>query len=398
MVKESSAVALPTRLGWVSFFNDASSEVIARAMPLFLVLLGMSPTFVGIVEGSAEASNIFLKGFSGWLSDQVKSRKPLVVVGYALSILARIALLLAYIPAMFAAIRIVDRSGKGVRTAPRDAMVADAAIAGKAGHAFGVTRFLDTLGGVVGIIIVLLLGVGAAPLSHYDFQIIIISSIPFGITALVLLIFWVPALPRQVKAKTYLALHIPKEVRAYLLIVFVFALGNSSDAFLVLRAQQLGFSFRDILLILVLFNLLAAALAVPVGKLSDRFGRVRFLASGWAMYGVAYIGIGMLHSSTMFVLLMCCYGAFYGLTEGIEKALLADLLPADKRGTGYGALQLVLGVAALPASFLTGYLMSRFGSAIAFSTAGLLALLGMLLLVLWRMTQKKQLTVNEELL
>lgn len=381
--------SLATRLGWVSFLNDSSSEVIARAMPLFLLTLGMTPTFIGVVEGIAEAISIFLRGFSGWLSDRMASRKPLVVFGYALSIFSRIALLLAYIPAMLAATRVFDRTGKGLRTAPRDAMVADAVVLGKAGHAFGITRFLDTLGAVTGIVTVLLLGVGGAPLNHHAFQIIVLASIPFGLASLALLILWVPRLPREVKAKTYISVHIPKPIRAYLAIVFLFALGNSSDAFLVVRAQQLGFSFRDTLIIFVFFNLLAAFLAVPAGKLSDKFGRIRFLVCGWVVYGLVYCGIGLLPSTTLFVVFMFAYGAFYGFTEGIEKALLSDLLPADQRGTGYGALQFILGIAALPASFLTGYLMTTYGSQVAFPAAGLLALAGAVCLGFWGVTRKK---------
>ncbi len=384
-------IALATKLGWVSFFNDCSSEVIARAMPLFLVTLGMTPTFVGIIEGIAEAISIFLRGFSGWLSDKMTSRKPLVVFGYAFSILSRFALLLAYVPALLALTRVFDRIGKGLRTAPRDAMVADAVTLGKAGHAFGITRFLDTLGAVTGILTVLLFGVGIQPLGHREFQTIVLISIPFGIIALLLLIFWVPSLPRQVKAKTYLSFKVPRKVRGYLAIVFLFSLGNSSDAFLVLRGQQSGLSFQAILIIFVFFNLLAALLAIPAGKLSDKFGRIRFLAAGWIVYAIVYFGIGLTSSAVGFSTFMLIYGAFYGFTEGIEKALLADLLPADQRGVGYGALQFVLGIAALPASFITGYLMTLYGSRIAFPIAGALALCGAIALIIWGYTRRHSL-------
>ncbi len=376
-------ISIVARLGWVSFFNDCSSEVIARALPLFLIMLGMTPTFIGIIEGLAETVNIFLRGFSGWVSDRLESRKPLVVTGYALSILSRFALLLAFIPSLLAATRIFDRFGKGIRTAPRDAMVADASALGKAGHAFGITRFLDTAGAVIGLVIVLLLGVGETALSKQDFYTIVLVSIPFGLISLALLIFWVPKLPTLIKAKTYLSFSIPREIRSYLVIVFIFALGNSSDAFLVLRAKQVGFSFHDILIILIFFNLLAAALAIPAGKLSDKFGRLRFLVTGWVIYGITYCGIGLLNGKNAFIFFMCLYGAFYGFTEGVEKALLADLLPADKRGTGYGALQLILGIAALPASFITGILLTYYGARIAFPAAGVLALAGALVLSMW---------------
>lgn len=381
--------SLATRLGWVSFFNDCSSEVIARSMPLFLTALGMTATFVGIIEGLAEAINIFIRGFSGWLSDRMKSRKPLVVFGYASSILARFALILAFIPSLIAAVRIIDRTGKGLRTAPRDAMIADASALGKTGFAFGITRFLDTLGAVTGIAVVLFLGIGYGNLTQLDFEKIVWISIPFGIIALLLLIFWVPKLPTVAKAKTYLSVSIPKSIRPYLAIVFIFSLGNSSDAFLVLRAKEIGFSFHAILIILIFFNLLAAVLAMPMGKLSDKYGRLRFLVAGWLIYAIAYFGVGLFNSMQTFIAFMLIYGAFFGFTEGVEKALLADLLPADQRGIGYGSLQLILGLAALPASFITGFLMTEFGSVIAFPIAGSFALLGAICLWIWGAKKNK---------
>lgn len=377
-------LSVATRLGWVSFFNDCSSEVIARALPLFLtVTLGASPAFVGVIEGLAEAVSILLKGFSGWLSDRMRSRKPLVVLGYSLSVVARIALLAAHVPAMLGLARVFDRTGKGLRTAPRDALIADGTALGFTGRAFGITRFLDTLGAVTGILIVLAAGVGSGPMTATMFQTLVIISIPFGFLAILGLIFFVPSLARKTRAKSYLSWQIPREIRGYLAVVLIFSLGNSSDAFLILKASELGFDFREILIILVLFNILAALLAVPIGKLSDRYGRIAFLGSGWTIYAVTYAVMGTTTSQRLFAAAFLLYGAFYGFTDGVEKALLADLLPVDRRGTGYGALQLVLGLAALPASLITGSLMTHYGSPIALATSAILALLGAVCLGAW---------------
>ena len=377
-------VSLSIRLGWVSFFNDASSEVLARAMPLFLTAtLGASPTLVGAIEGLSETVSILLKGFSGWLSDRMSSRKPLVVFGYSCSLLSRAVLLATSLPLAVGLIRILDRTGKGLRSAPRDAMIADAAALGRAGHAFGITRFLDTLGAVTGIALVVALGLGNGPMTIDAFRTFVLIALPFGLLSLIILIFFVPRIPRQVTAKKYFAIHIPKEIRGYLAIVGIFSLGNSSDAFLVLKAQQIGYSFRQTLIILIFFNLLAAVLAIPAGKLSDRYGRVRFLAAGWIVYAAAYFCIGTFDIKEVFIAAVFAYGAFYGLTEGIEKALLADLLPKEQRGVGFGSLQLVLGLAALPASLLMGFLMTRFGSATAFSVSAAFAASGAALLIVW---------------
>ncbi len=373
------------RLGWVSFFNDCSSEVIARAMPLLLTtVLGVSPLFVGFVEGIADSISILLRGFSGWLSDRMSSRKPLVVTGYAMSVISRILLLAVHLPILFGIARIFDRAGKAMRSAPRDAMIADAAVAGRSGREFGITRFLDTLGAVSGIAVILFLGIGEGEFSRQIFNQVVWIAIPFGLISLALLCFTVPSLTRMVGSKKYISWDIPKEIRGYLLAVGVFALGNSSDAFLVLRAYELGFSFSQILWLMIGFNLLAALLAIPVGIISDRLGRMYFLVGGWIIYAVVYFCIGNLGNAQSFVIAVLCYGSFYGFTEGTEKALLADLLPAESRGRGFGALQLVLGLAAFPASLMMGWLMSRFGSAQAFNFAAACAMLGSILLIIWR--------------
>lgn len=389
--------SIATRLGWVSFFNDCSSEVIARALPLLLTAgLGVSPTFVGAVEGAAEAVSIFLKGFSGWWSDLLPSRKPLVFFGYFLSLLSRVALLGVQLPWIFGLARIFDRTGKGLRSAPRDAMIADAAATGMTGAAFGVTRFLDTLGAITGIGVVLALGLGEGQVTAAMFRQLVWVAIPFGVVSLLVLAFAVPKLARMTKAKKSLAWHIPKEARGYLAAVAIFALGNSSDAFLVLRASQLGYSFRGILGLMLAFNVLSAGLALPIGSLTDRIGRKRVLALGWSVYAVAYALFGYVQSQVWFALALFLYGAFYGFTEGTEKALLADLLPPEKRGIGFGALQLVLGVVALPASLLTGWLMTNFGGEAAFRCASMLALLGLMGLGLWSFSASRMLTEKKQ--
>ena len=376
--------SLSTRLGWVAGLNDCSSEVVARILPLYLTLvLGTSPTFVGVVEGLAESAAVVLKGYCGWLSDRMASRKGFVLGGYGLSVLARGLFLLPLGPVLVGASRVLDRVGKGLRTAPRDAMVADAAAVGRSGGAFGLTRFLDTLGAMAGIALVLALGVGRGPLTAATFRACVWLALPLGLATVAMVAFWIPRVPRVTAVGKKIAWHVPKEIRGYLLIVFIFSLANSSDAFLVLRARSAGFSVREILGLFLVFNLLAAALALPAGRLSDRFGRVRFLAAGWGVYALAYAVMGVAVTRTPFVVALFGYGAFYGLTEGVEKALLADLLPVGLRGTGFGSLQGVLGVAALVASPLMGVGLATFGTRVAFlGTAGV-ALGAMVALVLW---------------
>jgi MFS family permease len=375
----------------VAFLNDCSSEVLARILPLYLTLvLGTSPAFVGVVEGMAESAAVFLKGFSGWLSDRLPSRKGFVLGGYGLSVAARMLFLLPLGPILVGASRVLDRVGKGLRSAPRDAMVADAAAVGRAGRDFGITRFLDTLGAMAGLGLVLALGVGRGPMTAGIFRACVWIALPLGLATLALMAFWVPRIPRATVTNKKLSWHVPKGIRGYLAIVFLFSLANSSDAFLVLRAKSAGFSIREILAMFLVFNLLAALLALPAGHLSDRFGRVRFLAVGWGVYAVAYGVMGVSASRFSFAVALFGYGAFYGLTEGVEKALLADLLPAGLRGTGFGALQTVLGVAALVASPLMGVLMASLGTRVAFLAAGGTALAATVALVVWGVVAKRE--------
>jgi MFS family permease len=387
MAPEDSAApggtGLSTRLGWVSFFNDASGEAITRALPLlFTSGLGATPALVGLVEGLAEAVAIGLKAVSGWLSDRMATRKPLVAGGYVLSFLAKLLYLAGAWTALFGAARILDRVGKGLRGAPRDAMVADAAAAGRLGRDFGITRMLDTAGAVAGLGLAVLLGLGSGPMDLPAFRAVVLWALPAGLVSVLLVLFWIPALPRTTTTKP-LAWTLPREIRGFTAVALLFGLACSSDAFLVLRAREVGFTFREILLLLVAFNLLGALLALPVGHLSDRFGRVPFLAGGWLVYAATYAAMGLAEGRAAFAAALLAYGAFYGLTEGVEKALVGDLLLPGHRGVGYGSLQMALGLAALVASLAMGGMMAAWGSRAAFLATAGLSLLSTLLLLGW---------------
>jgi len=385
MRAEKPAPSIALRLGWVSFLNDCSSEVLARILPLYLTaFLGQGPAFVGVVEGAAESAAVLLKGVSGWLSDRAKSRKGFVFYGYALSVTARALYFFSLSAWLLGASRVLDRVGKGLRGAPRDAMIADAAVAGRSGRDYGITRFLDTLGAMAGLAIVLTLGVGKVS-AEIDsvFKICVWIALPIGISALALLYLGIPKIPRETAASKRLSWHIPKEIRGFLAIVFLFALANSSDAFLVLKAREAGFSVREILGLFLVFNALAAALAIPAGRLSDKIGRLPFLVAGWVVYAIAYAAMGITGGKLIFSASLLGYGAFYGLTEGVEKALLADMLRPEHRGTGFGAFQTISGIAALLASPMMGILMTLAGSKAAFLTTSCVAMTAAILLCFW---------------
>jgi MFS family permease len=312
------------------------------------------------------------------------SRKPLVLAGYSLSALGRTLMFFTGVAPLIVASRILDRFGKGVRTAPRDALIADDARSTHMGRAFAIARSLDTTGAVTGLSMAIFMGIGAHDMTPELFGSMLAMSVPFAWAAALLLWLWVPRLPRQTHAKVYLTWHIPREIRPILAAIAVFALGNSSDAFLVIRAKEVGFDFGEILALFIVFNLLASVVGWLVGQWSDRYGRKRFLVVGWVVYCVCYLVMGAATSSLLFAVTFAVYGAFYGLTDGVEKALLADLLSPRKRGLGYGAFQMTLAVVAIPANILTGYISTKAGLgwalvvSAAFSLAGVVMLIFML--------------------
>jgi len=381
LLNASTAPSLPVRLGIVSFLNDCSSEILTRTLPLYLTAgLGLSPVVLGIIEGVAETTTIVVTALSGWISDRLPSRKPLVTLGYGISALGRTLMFFVGAAPLIAVARVFDRFGKGVRTAPRDALIADDSHRGNVGRAFGVARSLDTIGAVTGLAIAITMGVGSTAMTTELFQRMLLTSVPFAWAAVVVLHLWVPRLPRATHTRTYLAWHIPVEIRPLLMAIAIFALGNSSDAFLVLRAREIGFSFEAILSLFIVYNVLASVVGWLVGQWSDRYGRRRFLLVGWFVYFICYLAMGLAMTRQEFAFGFAVYGAFYGLTEGVEKALLADLLPIKKRGLGYGAFQMTLAIVAIPANLMTGWLASKYSLSYALLVSGGFSMAGFLIL------------------
>jgi MFS family permease len=378
---------LVRRLGWVSFFTDVAGDMIYPLLPAFLVSLGAGAEALGWVEGIAEATSAFVKTWSGRVSDRAPSRKPFVILGYAVATLVRPLLALAQAPWQVVLVRATDRFGKGVRSAPRDAMVANAVSASQRGHAYGFHQMMDNLGAVLGPVLAFALarGFGLSPRAIFSF-----ALVP-GLLALATVIFGVkeprregvtsragvaapPAAPRE---------SIPPPVRNYLSVVAIFTLGASADSFLLLRMLDLGLPPAWTPIAWLTLNASKAATNIPGGRLSDRFGRKKTLALAWIVYGVAYALFPMTHSLALTWAILVAYGAYYGLAEGGEKAILADLAPRDQRGRSFGLLHGVTGLVVLPANALFGFLYGRdpryaFGASAAFalSAALLLALTG----------------------
>ncbi len=362
-------------LGLISFFNDFASEMIYPLLPLFLTtVLGAGALALGVIEGVAESTAAVLKFFSGYFSDKYKRRKPIFAGGYTLSNLVRplIALSTSWWHVLF--FRFSDRVGKGIRTSPRDALLADSAGDQKRGAAFGFQRAMDHAGAVMGPLAATMV----LPLINEDLKFLFfLSAIP-GAVVLILVFFAV----KEVRPKGGIARltlkeglkGVDKNFRYYLLTVFVFTLGNSSDAFLLLKASIAGVGLIQIPLIWMSLHIVKTLTSFPGGILSDRVGRKRVITAGWAVYGAIYIAFALTTTSTGIWLLFVLYGVYFGLTEGAEKALVADMVKQERLGTAYGLFNLAVGLSAFPASILFGLVWEYAGSGYAFFMGAGLAL------------------------
>jgi len=369
----------------VSLLNDASSEIIYPLLPVFLSLtLGASPGIVGLIEGAAESLSSLLKLFAGYFSDRRGKRKGFVVLGYSLASFARPLLAFATSWPQVLAIRLTDRVGKGIRSAPRDAMIADTVAVEERGLAFGFHRAMDHTGAVVGPLIgYLLLKLFAAdqnsPVADDYAKVFLLASLP-AIAAVVVVGFFVRE--PQAKSKMNNVVVSPPvrlslrgfdgNFKRFLLILALFTLSNSSDAFLLLRAQTVGVSVSSLLLLWALLHVSKVVSSLYGGDLSDRLGRRRLIVTGWILYAVVYAGFAFVTEEISVWILFLIYGIYFGLAEGAEKALVADLVRPEQRGTAYGLYNLAFGITVLPASLLMGALWTWRGPVTAFLVSALL--------------------------
>jgi MFS family permease len=383
-------------VGLTSFFMDISSEMVINILPLFLAnVLGVQTSVIGLIEGIAEATASILKLFSGWLSDKLGGRKWLAVAGYGLSAVTKPFFYFANSWVLVAGVRWADRIGKGIRTAPRDALVADSVTKETRGLAFGFHRAMDTAGAMIGLLIasvlVWLAQANNLTLSKSTFQTIVLISLVPAFLAVISLVVGAKdvAVTSQRTAPKFSLRSMGKPFNIFLLIVGIFTLGNSSDAFLVLRAQNLGISVTGILMMLVVFNLVYALVSTPAGSHSDRIDRRRMIIGGWLVYAAIYLGFALAREGWQVWVLYVVYGLYYGMAYGTANALVADLVPENQRGTAYGTYHALIGILAFPASFIAGLLWQGagawegFGPSAPFLFGAILALSAAVLMAFW---------------
>ena len=372
-------------LSIVSFFADLAGEMLYPLIPIFLTtVLGAPPAIVGLIEGVAESVASLLRAVSGWLSDRIGERKRLVMLGYGLAALAKPLLALAFgWPIVFLA-RLLDRVGKGIRGAPRDALIADWSTEATRGRAFGFHRALDTAGAVGGPLIAIL----GLRLLHGDIRLLfLVAFVPSAVAVALLVPLQERRRGAQGREAPQLSLRLTgydRRFKVFLLAMLVFALGNSSDAFLILRAKDLGLSTTATVLAYVLYNAVYASLSLPAGIRSDRVGRRNLIVAGLLIFAGVYAGFALVTSPELVWMLFAVYGAYIALTDGVGKALVADLAPAGAVGTALGLYNTLGGLMVLEASVTAGLLWEHVGPAAPFiygaATACVAALLLLVLL------------------
>jgi MFS family permease len=373
-------------LGLTSLLNDISSEMIFTLLPLVITnILGGSSLVVGFLGGLSDSADAFFRIISGWYSDKIGNRKGFAGCGYALSAVIKPFMYIASSWGLVTGIRIIDRVGKGIRNAPRDALLADSVTKDERGKGFGLQRAMDTSGAVLGLaaaalIIFLVQGTGATLEVNTYHWMIILGVIPGFIGTLVIFLL----VKEEKKRKELSAASAVKPSGRfsrvfiiYLVILGIFTLGNSSDFFIILRAQNLGNSLIYVALILVMFNIVSALLSIPAGILSDKIGRRKLIIMGWIIYAAVYIGFAIADAPWQVWVLFAAYGVYYALVEGVSRAFVVDLVPADRRGTAFGWYYGVLSISLLPANLIAGWMWEAispsapfyFGAALSLTAA-----------------------------
>lgn len=372
-MKQKKNISNIVILGLVSFFVDMSTEMVYPLVPLFLTAtLGASPAIVGVIEGIAESIASLLKVFSGYIGDVYHNKKRLAFIGYSASLLYKIFLLLAASwPGVLLA-RVIDRTGKGIRTAPRDALVAQSSESKNLGGAFGLHKMLDMAGSSCGALLAYLFVA-----TNFGFhRAFLFSMIPAAVGILIIMAVKEDGKSRGPAEKlTLRGLKLNGKLKLYLAVIFIFCLGNSSNTFLLLKAQERGFSASQVILLYLLFNVSTSALAVPAGRLSDRFGRSRVLVPGYLIYGFVYLGFASLSSGPVIVLLFIAYGAYTAFISGAERAFIAENSPEGLKGTVLGLYGMLQGIGLLLSSTIAGVLWDSLGSGAPFVFGGVMGIL-----------------------
>jgi len=366
--------------GVTSFFTDTSTKMIYSVMPLFLLSIGASKTTIALIEGVAESTASLLKAFSGYWSDKIGKNKPFMIIGYGIT--ALITPLYAFVsyPIQVLVFRFLERTGKGLRTAPRDSLISASVINNDAGKNFGFHKMMDNSGAIIGPLIAF------AVLYFFpkDYtKIFWLATIPaiLGVITIIGFIKEASVVEKSKITKTSYK-RLPKKFYLFLAIITIFSLGNSSDALLLIKTSETRVKASFIPLMYMIFNVVSVFFAVYIGKLSDRIGREKLIIAGFFIYALVYFLFGRFNHLNLFIVLFILYGLYSALTDGSQKAFISDIVSKELKGTGYGIYHAVLGITLLPASFIAGKLYDKIDSSVPFYFGGTMALIAAILM-LW---------------
>lgn len=364
--------------GITSFFTDTTTKMIYAVMPLFLLSLGATKTELSLIEGIAESTASIIKALSGFWSDKIGKNKPFMVVGYAFTAVISPLFSVVTSPLQVLALRFSERIGKGIRTAPRDSLIAGTAGEGERGKGFGFHKAMDNSGAIVGP----LLAFAILSVFPGDYRKVFLFSVVPGLLGVLTIVFFVKEAKRH-KAELVREISLNNFSSRYYLflgIAFLFALGNSTDALLLIKANDIGIKAVFIPLVYLIFNSVSVIFAVPMGMLSDKFGRERLIIFGYLLYSIIYLGFGSANDKVIVILLFALYGLYSAATDGVQKALVADLIDRDKRGTGLGLYNCLIGITLLPASVIAGVLYDKIDNQAPFYFGSATALLAAILM------------------
>lgn len=378
--------------GLTSFFTDTSTKMVYSVMPLFLLSIGASKTTISLIEGIAESTASLLKAISGYWSDKIGKNKPFMIIGYGITAIITPLYALARIPIQILFFRFFERIGKGLRAAPRDSLISGSIKKNEAGKTFGFQKAMDNSGAIVGPLIAFLL-LSIFPLNYS--YIFLLATIPAILGVLTIIIFIKEAKAEKKETTNKISLKLlPKKFYYFLIIIFVFTLGNSADALLLVKTSETGIDKSYIPFVYMIFNTVSVLLAIPIGKLSDRIGREKLIILGFIVYAIVYYFFGRFNSINVFIFLFMLYGFYSALTDGSQKAMISDIVSKDLKGTGFGIYHAVLGITLLPASLIAGLLYDKVNSNAPFYFGSIMALIATILMIIFTVLDKKKEKIN----
>ncbi len=373
--------------GFTSFLTDTSVKMVYSVMPMFLMSIGASKTSLALIEGIAESTSALIKALSGFWSDKIGKNKPFMLIGYGLSALIIPLYTFVVSPIQVLILRFVERFGKGIRTAPRDSLIAGSITDGDSGRSFGLQKAMDNSGAIVGPLIAFAM-LSSLP-GNYR-MIFLIAGIP-AILGIFVLIFGIKE-ARKNKQELFAKFHFkefPAKYYFFLGIIFVFTLGNSTDALLMVKANDVGVKVALIPLVYLVTNVVSVFASIPVGSLADRVGKEKILIVGFLIYAVVYYGFGITTSTGAIIALFALYGLYSAATDGIQKAFISDMIDKNKKGTGLGIYNALLGITLLPASLIAGSLYDKVNSSVPFYFGAVTASISAILMLIYSLKYKK---------